>query len=204
MIECSNTSHASTYRNGGVLMSCLWHVTKPDLPVTFDPAVEPHQLESASLQRMMIGARTLHALLDLRRAALETLVSLGGKHLEGLEELISEALAELPLLERQLYGTFFAAALESTFDFSYFESVMSFLPETGKAFLRAFKQTPTLERAETLYMWCTDLDRTVMDYLRECSPSFGSVMMTISQAGYGPWITECRGTVAVPASLCAG
>lgn len=208
MVEYNNVSNTGTYRNGGVLMSIRWYLGESESDQSFSSqpkmAVIPDSAAAEIIKHASSGLPSLEALLSFRREALRMLLRSGEATLQGLVELVDETFADLPRLERQARDAYLSKAIEPTFDFPFFERVVTFLPETGKAFLEAFQKDPTAENAETVYAWSTDLDRTVSDYLTECSPNLHSISITVSTTRDYAWTPKRRPAVPVPLDLCAG
>ena len=207
MVECCVTSSISTDRNGGVRMSTRLHLGVSE---QFSPSpgtvvtVRPGQPADEVLVAVIVGARELRKLLALRSGALKRLLASEQSDLGRLKELVCDAIADLSYLDRQMHLDYVSRALQPDFNLVWFRKVVSQLPETGKAFLTAFTKGSSAENAEVLYMWCTDLDRTIANYLDACSPDRGSISMMVSPQNGVSWRVKDRGTISIPLELCAG
>ncbi|MEX0974588.1 MAG: hypothetical protein WD024_04445 [Bacillota bacterium] len=207
MVEYRLTSLTSTDQNGGVRMSVRLHLGVLD---QFSPSpgtvvtIRLDRPTDESLADVAISAHELRRLLALRRGALLLLLRSDQPNLSRLKELVGDAIADLSYLDRQLHLDYVSRALQPDFNLALFHRVVSVLPETGKSFMAAFRQEPSADNAEVLYMWCSDLDRTIMNYLDVCSPDRGSVSMMISPQNGVAWRVKQRETASMPLELCAG
>lgn len=207
MIEYDGVSSTSAYRNGGVRMSSRWHLGAFD---QFSPSlgtavtVRPDEPADENLSDVIIGAHLLRKLLALRRGALRLLLRSDQPSLSRLKELVADVVTDLPYLDKELYLDYISRALQPDFNLAFFGRVMSVMPKTGRSFLAAFREEPSADNAEVLYMWCTDLDRTISNYLDVCSPDRAYVSMTVSSGNDVAWRVKQRESVLVPLDLCAG
>lgn len=207
MIEWCVTSPTRINRNGGVRMSTRVRLGAPE-PRFFAPGnvvtTRPDHPVDEVLATVIACDRELRKLLALRMGALKQLLAAGQSGLDGLKDLACEAIGDIPVLDRRTKIDFASRALQPDFNLFWFHRIVTHLPETGKAFLAAFSGEPSIENAEALYMWCTDLDRTIANYLEACSPDRGSISVTVRSESVMIWRTKSEKAASAPLDLCAG